>query len=252
MLRTENDPIVAGAVVSYLKTLSIHGPLAGSKVLEDLLADAASDASIPKEIRLTVFRTLSEVFRSEGNLSEILDVFKYGKGYKGIDLGVRDYMSLAYELSVRCPDKYGEIISLQESRIDNPDLLREFRHVARAVSPLKDSRDSLFASMLEPENRTVEPWTASALAYLNHHLRQADALPYIYPGLQEMPEIQRTGDIFFPKNWCVSLLRGHEGKEAADEVRRFLDDHPDFPLLLKGKLLQSADHLLRENRDVLQ
>ena len=247
MLRKENDPLVAGAVVSYLKTLSIHGPLAGSKVLEDLLADAASDASLPKEVRLTVFRTLSEVFRSEGNLSEIWDAFKGRKGYKGIELSVRDYMSLAYELSVRCPDRYDEIISLQEGRIDNPDLLREFRHVARAVSPSKESRDSLFTSLLEPENRTVEPWTASALSYLNHPLRQTDALPYIYPGLEEMPEIQRTGDIFFPKNWCVSLLRGHDSKEAAEEVRQFLDTHPDFPGLLKGKLLQSADHLLREN-----
>jgi aminopeptidase N len=98
---------------------------------------------------------------------------------------------------------------------------------------------------LEPENRSVEPWTASVLSYLNHPLRQREALAYIRPGLEELPEIQQTGDIFFPKNWCVSLLRGHDSPEATAQVKAFLQENPDFPQLLKAKLLQSADHLLR-------
>ena len=114
------------------------------------------------------------------------------------------------------------------------------------MTPAKESRDALFASLLLPENRRVEPWTESALSYLNHPLRQADAIPYIYPALEILPEVQRTGDIFFPKNWCTNLLRGHDSPEASAEVKRFLDAHPDFPDLLKCKLLQSADHLLRD------
>ena len=246
LLRSESDPLVAGAAASCLKTLSIHGPLAGSPVLEKLLGDTASDPSLPAEIRLTAFRTLAEVFRSDENLILFRQIFRDGKGYKGISLSVRDYMTLAYELAVRCPGQYDGIVSLQESRIDNPDLLREFRYVVRAVVPAKESRDSLFASLLLPENRRVEPWTESALSYLNHPLRQADAVPYIRPALEILPEIQRTGDIFFPKNWCTSLLRGHDSPEAAAEVKRFLESHPDFPGLLKCKLLQSADHLLKD------
>ena len=246
LLFLEKDPLVASSAASYLKTLSVHGPLAGSEFLEDMLFDIASDGEAPGEIRLTAFRALSEVFRTEKVKDVLWNVFQDGRGYKGLKLSARDFITLAYELAVRYPERYESIRSIQEARIGNPDLLREFRFVYRAVAADKDSRDALFASLLEPENRTVEPWAASALGYLNHSLRQADAVPYIYPGLEEMPEVHRTGDIFFPKNWCTALLRGHGSPEAADEVRRFLREHPDFPQLLKDKLLQAADHLLRK------
>jgi len=242
-LRTESDPLVAAAAASYLKTLSIHGPLAGSSLLEKILFEVASDTALPTEIRLTAFRALAEVFQSE-NVQKILwEVFEKGTGYKGLKLGVRDYMTLAYELAVRCPEQYDTLCALQEARVENPDLLREFRFVWRALSPDKESRDAVFASLLEADGRSVEPWAQAALSYLNHPLRQNEAIQYIYPALEKLPEIQRTGDIFFPKNWCVNLLRGHNSEAAAAEVRRFLDDHPAFPALLKDKLLQSADHL---------
>lgn len=244
-LRSEKDPLVSGVAASYLNSLSIHGPLAGSELLENLLYEVCSDLSIPGENRLTAFRSLAEVFRTDGVRQVLWTVFREGKGYKGLQLNVRDYMILAYELAVRYPERCEEIRTIQEQRIENPDLLREFRFVYRSVSPEKDVRDALFTSLLEAENRSVEPWTASVLSYLNHPLRQREALAYIRPGLEELPEIQQTGDIFFPKNWCVSLLRGHDSPEAAAEVKSFLQDNPDFPALLKGKLLQSADHLLR-------
>ena len=224
--------------------MSLHGPLAGSPVLEALLRKTASDTAVPSEIRLTAFRSLAGVFRSDENLALFLEVFEKGKGFKGLELSARDYMTLAYELAVRCPERFAQIRSLQEGRIGNPDLLREFRFVYRAAAPEKAERDSLFASLLEAENRRVEPWAQSALSYLNHPLRQSEAVEYIYPALEELPEIQRTGDIFFPKNWSVALLGGHDSPEAAAEVRRFLADHPDFPTLLESKLLIAADHLL--------
>ncbi len=243
-LFSESDPLVSAAATTYLKTISVHGPLAGSELLEAMLHKLASDTEVPEEIRLTALRSLFEVFRTEEVRTELWEVFRDGKGYKGLVLGVRDYITLAYELAIRMPDSYDTIRSIQESRIENPDLLREFHFVYRATAPDKESRDALFASLLEPSNRAVEPWAAAALGYLNHPLRQEESLPYIYPGLQELQEIQRTGDIFFPKNWCVNLLRGHSSAEAAGEVERFLSDHPCFPGLLKDKLLQAADHLL--------
>ncbi len=244
LFRTEKDPLVAGAAASFLKTMSLHGPLAGSPMLEALLRKTASDTAVPSEIRLTAFRSLAGVFRSDENLALFLEVFEKGKGFKGLEMSARDYMTLAYELAVRCPERFAQIRSLQEGRIKNPDLLREFRFVYRAAAPEKAERDSLFASLLEAENRRVEPWAQSALSYLNHPLRQSEAVEYIYPALEELPEIQRTGDIFFPKNWSVALLGGHDSPEAAAEVRRFLADHPDFPTLLESKLLIAADHLL--------
>ena len=249
LLHTERDPLVCGAVTSYLKTLSVHGPAAGSPKLETLLREAASDLSLPDELRLTAFRALMGVFRSDESCVLLRTVFREGKGYQGLTLGERDYLTLSYELALRCPEEYGRIRDLQESRITNPDLLREYRFIYPAVHPDRAVRDSVFAALLKPGNRAVEPWAASSLAYLNHPLRQAVAIGYIYSVLEALPEVQRTGDIFFPKNWCASLLDGHDSPEAAAEVKRYLDTHPELPELLKVKLLQAADHLLRNKSD---
>ena len=80
---------------------------------------------------------------------------------------------------------------------------------------------------------------------MNHPLRGEESLKYIRPVLENLQEVQRTGDIFFPKDWLSACLRGHRGKEAAAIVEQFLQEHPNYPVLLKNKILQSADHLKR-------
>ena len=142
-------------------------------------------------------------------------------------------------------EKYEEIRATQATRIQDPDRKREFNFIVRAVAPETETRDSLFRSLLIAGNRRIEPWVTQIVGYLNHPLRQQQAVKYIRPALQELQEVQRTGDIFFPKNWISATLRGHNSPEAAQVVRQFLEQHPDYPVLLKNKILQSADHLHR-------
>ena len=58
--------------------------------------------------------------------------------------------------------------------------------------------------------------------------QQAEA--YIRPALESLEEIQRTGDIFFPRNWTDAALTWHQTRSAADVVRKFLADRQDYPL----------------------
>ena len=67
------------------------------------------------------------------------------------------------------------------------------------------------------------------------------------PALDELENVQRTGDIFFPKDWLNATLAGHSSPEAAAAVRGWIDAHPGYPPLLMSKLLQSADILMRAN-----
>ena len=103
--------------------------------------------------------------------------------------------------------------------------------------------DSLFRSLLQAENRRIEPWAATTLSYLNHPTRQDYAVKYIRPALEKLTEVQRTGDIFFPRNWVGALLRNHDSEAAYKEVEAFLSVYPDYPPLLKNKILQAADPL---------
>ena len=132
-----------------------------------------------------------------------------------------NYTSLAWELALRFPD--------------------------RAEDMDESARDTLFQSLMKAENRRIEPWTASVLSYLNHPLRESSSIRYIRPGLDILEEVQRTGDIFFPRNWTGALLGSHRSPEAMHEVRQFLEDHPDYPALLRNKILQAAYPLFRAN-----
>ncbi len=84
-----------------------------------------------------------------------------------------------------------------------------------------------------------------AVRFLNHPLRAEQAEHYIRPSLDLLEEIQRTGDIFFPKGWLDATLGGHSSPRAAAIVRDFLDQKADLPPRLRQKLLQSADPLFR-------
>lgn len=164
-------------------------------------------------------------------------------------LNESDYVSLSYQLALRLPEKYDEIYRIQTSRITNPDKLRQYNFIYPSVSPDQEVRDSVFSSLLIKENRRIEPWASSALSWINHSSREKESLKYIRPGLDILQEVQRTGDIFFPKSWVGSLLSGHRSQEALDEVNRFLDENPDYPVLLKNKILQSTYSLTRANSE---
>ena len=152
-----------------------------------------------------------------------------------------DAMTLAYELALRMPELQAEIITTQRARITNPDRLREFDYISRGTAPDTATRDALFAELLTSEARRTEPWAAALLKLLNHHTREAEALKYILPGLEELTEVQRTGDIFFPSNWCKALLGNHHSPEARAIVERFLADNPDYSPLLRSKILQALE-----------
>ena len=51
-------------------------------------------------------------------------------------------------------------------------------------------------------------------------------MKYIRPALEELTEVQRTGDIFFPRNWVGALLRNHDSEAAYKAVETFLSVYP--------------------------
>jgi aminopeptidase N len=84
------------------------------------------------------------------------------------------------------------------------------------------------------------------LNYLHHPLRAAASAKHVAPSLALLWEIQRTGDIFFPKRWMDTTLGGYQSPDVAKTVRQFLADlPPNYPERLKNIILQSADELFR-------
>ena len=230
----ERNALVASTLCSYLGE-----PLreVGTAEVEALLWQWSEEHTLAS-CRLQLMRCLIANARAPKTIAQLYAVWEQ-KSHP--TLSERDYTNLAYELALHMPERHEAILETQRARIVNPDRIREFDFVAQAVKPDTAVMDSVFAALLKPENRRIEPWAEKALTCLNHPLREEYAVKYIRPGLEAMQEVQRTGDIFFPKKWARALLRYHRSDEARREVEAFFAAHPDYPELLMNKILQSCE-----------
>jgi aminopeptidase N len=121
--------------------------------------------------------------------------------------------------------------------------------VRPALSADQATRDRFFAALKEPVNRRREAWVLEGLAALHHPLRAAASTKYVQPSLEMLREIQRTGDIFFPKRWMDATLSGHTTAAVAQTVEAFVAAlPPDYPDRLRRIILSSADDLFRATR----
>jgi aminopeptidase N len=164
-----------------------------------------------------------------------------------VKLSEDELCTLALRLSLWRHDKSDKILLTQRERITNKDRIARFDFVLPSVSANLNVRDDFFNSLRDPVNREHEPWVLEALGYLHHPLIADSSLHYISASLEMLEEIKSTGDIFFPGGWISATLAGHHSQEAREMVEKFLEDHPGYPADLRLKILQAADHLLREN-----
>ena len=238
-LKKEKNALIASTLCGYLGE-----PLqkSGNETWEEKIWEWSENHPLTS-CRLQLIRCLISNARAPKSIDKLYQLWKEQSHPM---LNERDYMTLSYELSLQRPEMYESIRNTQRERITNPDRRRQFDFIVQAVTPDTLQMDAFFQSLMKAENRRIEPWAASALAYLNHPLRQAYSVKYIRPGLEVLQEVQCTGDIFFPKNWVSALLRNHKSKEAYREVQAFFEAHPEYPSLLKNKILQAAWPLYRE------
>ena len=237
-LPNEKNTLIASTICSY-----IGRPLSETDDAEterEILSIAKEHKL--KSCRQQLLRTLISTANDSIVCNELYTMWKEASHPL---LNENDYMNLAYELAIRRPQQHKEIVETQNNRIKNPDRKRQFEFIARATTPDTTAQQELFRSLLNAENRRIEPWAIKTLAYLCHPSREKQAVGYIREALDSLQYIQRTSDIFFPQNWTRTLLRERHSQEALKEVEDFLYDNKDLQELLKSKILQASWNLQR-------
>jgi aminopeptidase N len=144
--------------------------------------------------------------------------------------------------------KTNDIISKTIATISNPDKQKRFQYLLASLSDDKTVRSTFMESLMEEKNRENESWILSAFKNIFHPLRQKSAEKYLKPALYLIDEIQRTGDIFFPKAWVSGSIGRYSSGYAFQLVEDFLRDNPNFSPILKRKLLQATDGLYRAQK----
>jgi aminopeptidase N len=207
---------------------------------------AGLDRAGSSSLKAAWFGTLRDTAVSPGTTAWLTRVWAGEEKVEGLVLAEPDFISLALELAVRGPADWNNLLEQQAGRIQNPDRKARFAFVRPALSPRRADRDLFFASLADVNNRRREPWVLEALSYLHHPLRAAESERYLAESLALLPELQRTGDIFFPKRWLDATLSGHSSARAAGIVRTHLAALPDgYPDRLRRIILSSSDPLMR-------
>ncbi len=192
------------------------------------------------------FGAIRRIVTSPDTLAWLTRVWDKTEAVEGLPLAEADYSTLALELAVRDVPRAGEILTGQLARIDNPDRKARFAFIMPALSGDAAVRERWFLALGDLANRRREPWVLDGLDYLHHPLRASQSAKYVRPSLDLLWEIQKTGDIFFPKRWMDATLGGYSSGDTAGDVRRFLATLPaDYPVRLRNIVLQSADELFR-------
>ena len=241
----EENSLIFGSLLSYAADTWWREAKNRATRLDEALLRIAQDIDRPHDIRLQAFRSLYKLAVNPKTCDWLYAIWERQQPPQGLILGENDYTDLAYQLMLRFPEKAAQIRDTQRERIPHPDRLATFDFVVRAASPDAEARQALFQSLLQVENRRPESRVLSALDLLCHPLRSDEAVAYIRPALEILPEIQRTGDIFFPASWCKRILGPQTSPEAKQEVEAFLASCQDMHPLLRTKILQAAGWLLQ-------
>lgn len=200
-------------------------------------------------LKSAYFRTYRDTVLTPMGVAWLTRVWRREEVIPGLTFSEPDYISMAYEIAVRGVPEWKAVLDQQLARTENPDRKARFAFVMPALDPDAEARARVFAGLADPKNRTHEPWVLDVLHYMHHPLRAASAEPFIRPSLNMLQEIQKTGDIFFPKNWMDATLSGHSSPAAAQTVRDFLSSiPPTYPPRLRMVIESSADTLFRASR----
>ncbi len=251
-LPVENDPQIANHLLNSAKSIfwqfsqeSTRRELA--QPLENMLWNLL-DSSIPTEQKKPILSCLASVFTSDISFSKLYDAWN-NQHIAAIQLAEAERTNLAYELMLRKPQLYQTIAEAELDRINNPDRKAQFHYTLQAISPSADERIAFFEGLKDAENRKPEPWVYEALQWLHHPLRTDFSMRFIEPSLELLPEIQATGDIFFPKMWLDATLWGHTSAEANQIVQQWVKKNPHLSPNLRQKVLQSAHSIKQLNKE---
>ena len=246
-LPTEKDEQMYGSIVNRLnRVVSTYLPRRQRDsllpIVETALWNAAADRNRPYAIRRSAIDGFISIAETPRGLDQLRSLLAAD--------------SVAGE-PMRDPTRWSVVNRLLE--LDTPDAdQRLAAQAARDTTP--DGRRRAFVAGAGKKSAAVkrdyftryfadkslnEDWASGSLGDFNTPEHAALTLQYLRPALDSLPYIQANRRIFFLGSWLGAFIGGQRSAEALAIVKKYLADHPNLPLDLKQKVLQSMDDLER-------
>ena len=249
-LPKETDELLVQHLLDNARTAFWRYTAADDRVVVGPKLEAVLRAGLDKATTTSTkaawFNSLRSVATTTETVGWLEQIWAHEVKVPGLPLAENDEADLALDLALRGVTDAPTLLETEVTRLTNADRKARFVFVMPAVSADQAARDTFFASLSDVANRRHEAWVLDAMRLLNHPLRAASSKKYVKPALELVREIQRTGDIFFPKRWTDAALSGYQSVQTAADVREVIDHlPPDYPVRLRWVLLSSADPLFR-------
>lgn len=228
----------------FWKFLTENDQYPRQKHLEDVIYERLQ-TNVSSNIKKTLFNLFSSIAYSDSAKAKLYQIWNKEIVIQNLKLNEDDYTNIAMNLAIFKHEKADKILEKTKTTITNPDKQKRFEFLIPSLSKDESVRNAFMESLKDDKNREKESWVSVGLSNFHHPLRQESAQKYLRFCLDLTEEIQRTGDIFFPKDWLSNTIGKYSSKFAFDEVQRFLKENPNFSPILKRKLLQATDGLYR-------
>ncbi|TDS16958.1 aminopeptidase N [Maribacter caenipelagi] len=200
---------------------------------------------LPANIKKTLYSSYKSIGYTNLSLNHLYKIWKKELVINNLKLNDDNYTELAMDLALYGHPESESILKTAEQAISNNDKLNRFKFLLPSLSKDQQTRNTFFESLQLEENRAKESWVANAMNNLNHPLHQEKSIQHLRPSLDLVEEIQKTGDIFFPKRWLSSTIGNYTSPEAFEILQSYLKENPDLNSSLKSKVLQASDDLRR-------
>lgn len=196
-----------------------------------------------KNLARICMNTYQDIVISKNGVANLIEWWE--NGLDDVWDGPEDEIKLLGALAVRGGFNMDSLIGIQTNRHNNPDYIARLEFLKPVLSGDTASWDYYAFQLSNQAFRVHEPWATEGLRLLYHPLRSSFSLKYLPKHLELLDEVQRTGDIFFPKNWLEAMLNLQSSPVVLEMIDSYLLLHPDLDIQLRGKLLQSADPVKR-------
>lgn len=248
-IETEQNELVLRIATSSLNTIywRFFTEKQQNKVQKQLegVLNERLQANLSANIKKTLFGLFSSIAYSNSAKASLYKVWNREISIPNLRLNEDDYTNIAMNLAIFKHPLADGILEKTRTSFTNPDKQKRFEFLLPSLSKDELVRNAFMKSLKDDANREKESWVSVGLANINHPLRQESAQKYIRFSLDLVDEIQRTGDIFFPKDWLDNTIGKYSSKFAFDEVQLFLKENPNFSTILKRKLFQATDLLYK-------
>ena len=238
----EKNPLIMETCVDHMFKIAFDMGANERKTLEQCIMDVLGE-NRSADCRQIIIRKMARNATSPEVLRQIENVWKQ---HNDPLFNEHDYMEMAYRLAITNPTRWQEILKTERQQLKTDDLRQEFDYVSRACNPDQSAQKKLFNDLLKAENRQQESWAVNAVRLLSADVREPQNNSYITTTLNNLTQLQKTSDVFFPGQLVKAVIASHKSNAAKQEIESFLKNDSKTPQNLKNKVLEAAWPLMKQ------